>query len=114
MRTGAWGGDRLGIVLQLPKFFLFGTNTSGVGVKRQVTLSQGDLKVTLHLCRLSLNSSVYNALQAKRKVKEQWANYPVVQSEIRTFSFDGWTTKFTEDVFVGWGPDQMIMGLFDM
>ena len=59
-----------------------------MGGKRQVTLSQGDLKVTLHLCRLSLNPSVYNALQAKRKAKEQWANYPVVRSEIRTFSFD--------------------------
>ena len=56
-----------------PEFFLFGTNSSGVGVKCQVTLSQGDLKVTLHLCGLSLNPSIYNALQAKRKVKEQWS-----------------------------------------
>ena len=81
------------IVLKLfcnrPEFFLFGTNTSGVDVKRQVTLSQGDLKVMLHLCRLSLNPSVYNALQAKRKVKEQWPNYPVVRREICTFSFHG-------------------------
>ena len=70
------------IVLELfcnrPELFLFGTNTSGAGVKLQVTLSEGDLKVSLHLFRLSLNPLVYNALQAKRKVKEQWANYPVV------------------------------------
>ena len=97
-----------------PEFFLFGTNTSGVGVKRQVALSHGDLKVTLHLCRLSLNPSVYNALQAKRKVKEQWANHPVVGSEIHTFSFHGRTTKFMEDnVFVGRVPDRIIVGLLD-
>ncbi|XP_068735233.1 uncharacterized protein F54H12.2-like [Montipora capricornis] len=106
------------IVLELfcnrPEFFLFGTNTSGAGVKRQVTLSQGDLKVTLHLCRLSLNLSIHNALQAKRKVKEQWASYPVVPSEIRTFLFDGQTTKIMEDdVFVGWVPDRIIVGLLD-
>ena len=117
-RTGRVLVPGVDLVLELfcnwPEFFLFGTNTSGVGVKRQVRLSQGDLKVTLHLCRLLLNPSVYNALQAKRKVKEQWANYPVVRSEIRTFSFDGRTTKFTEDnVFVGQVPDQLIVGLLD-
>ena len=63
---------------------------------------------------LSLNPSVYSALQAKRKVKEQWANYPVVRSEIRKFSFDGRTIKFMEDnVFVGRVPDWMIVGLLD-
>ena len=113
-RTGCMLVPGVEIVLELfcnrLEFFLFGTNTSGVGVKRQVTLSKGDLKVTLHLCRFSLNPSFYNALQAKRKVKERWANYPVVRSEIRTFSFDGQTTKFTEDnVFAG----QVIVGLLD-
>ena len=117
-RTGRVLVPGVEIVLELfcnrPEFFLFGTNTSGVGVKRQVTLSEGDLKVTLHLCCLCLNPSVYNALQAKRKVKEQWANYPVVRSEIRTFSFDGRTTKFMEDnLFVGRVPDRMIVGLLD-
>ena len=68
-----------------PEFFLFGTNTSGVGVKRQVTLGQGDLKVTLHLCRLSLNPSIYNALQAKRKSRNSG---PIIQwSEARSVRF---------------------------
>ena len=70
-RTGHVLVPGVDIVLELfcncPSSFCFGTNTSGVGVKRQVTLSQGELKVTLHLCRFSLNSSVYNALQAKAR-----------------------------------------------
>ena len=37
-----------------PDFFTFGTKTSGAGAKRIVTLSQEDLKVSLHLCRVSL------------------------------------------------------------
>ena len=87
-----------------PDFFIFGTKTSGTGVKRMITLDQTDLKVTLHLCRVSLNPTVYAALQAERKTKRKTAKYPVVRSEIRSFSFDGRTTRFTEDnVFLGKG-----------
>ena len=97
-----------------PDFFTFGTKTSGTGAKRMVTLSQEDLKVTLHLCRVSLNPTVYSALQTDRKSKRQTAKFPVVRSEIRSFSFDGRTTKFTEDnVFVGKVPDRMIVALVD-
>ena len=35
--------------------------------------------------------------------------YPVVRSEIRTFSFDGRTTQ--DNVFVGRFPDRMMVGL---
>ena len=38
--------------------------------------------------------------------------YPVVRSEIRTFSFDGRTTQWEQDiVFVGRFPDRVMEGL---
>ena len=108
----------LEMVLELfcnsPDFFIFGTKTSGTGVKRMITLDQTDLKVTLHLCRVSLNPTVYAALQAERKTKRKTAKYPVVRSEIRSFSFDGRTSRFTEDnVFLGKMPDRVIVAMVD-
>ena len=48
------------------------------------------------------------------KTKQRMAKYSVVRSEIQSFSFDGRTTKFTEDnVFVGKVPDRMIVALVD-
>ena len=97
-----------------PDFFIFGTKTSGTGVKRMITLDQTDLKVTLHLCRVSLNPTVYAALQAERKSKRRSAKYPVVRSEIRSFSFDGRTTRFSEDnVFLSKVPDRVIVAMVD-
>ena len=97
-----------------PEFFIYDTKTSGTGVKRMATLTNADVKATLHLCRVSLNSTVYASLKAERKTKLKTAKYPVVRNEIRSFSFDGRTTKFTEDnVFVGKVPDRMIVALVD-
>ena len=76
------------------EFFIFGTKTSGTGLKHMVTLTIADVKATLHLCRVSLNSTVYASLQAERKIKRKTAKYPMVRSEIQSFSFDGGTTKF--------------------
>ena len=57
---------------------------------------------------MSLNPSVDNTLQAKRKPIGQPARCPVVCSKIRTLSFDGQTTKFEKDnVFMGEVPDRL-------
>ena len=94
-----------------PDFFMFGTPTSGTGVKKFVTLGRDNVKVKLHLCHLALNASVFTSLQ-KQRMSGRWAKYPVVRSEIRTFFFNGNTTKFQEDnVFVGRVPDRLIVGL---
>lgn len=118
MRTGRLLVPRVEIVMELfcntPDFFLFGTKTSGTGVKRYVTLGREDIKVTFHLCRVNLNVSVGNALMTKIDVKGQMANYPMVKSQIRTFSFDGKTTLWTEDqLFTGRLPDRLVVGLLD-
>ncbi|XP_068756960.1 uncharacterized protein F54H12.2-like [Montipora capricornis] len=118
MRTGRLLIPRVEMVVELvcntPDFFLFGTKTSGMGVKKYVTLGREDIKVTFHLCRIDLNVSVYNELTAKIDVKRQWANYPTVRSQIRTFSFDGKTTLWTEDqLFTGRLPDRVVIGLLD-
>lgn len=69
---------------------------------------------TFDLCRLSLKPDVYAYLETQRKVGEKWAKYPVVRSEIRTFSFDGRTTKWTQsNLFLGKAPQRMIVGLSD-
>ncbi|XP_068670185.1 uncharacterized protein F54H12.2-like [Montipora foliosa] len=93
---------------------LLAPHTSGTGVKRYVTLGREDIKVTFYICRVDLNSSVYNDLMIKIDVRRQWANYPIVRSEIRTFSFDGKTTLWMEDnVFLGRLPDRVVVGLLD-
>ena len=97
-----------------PDFFLFGTKTKGTGVKKYVTLGRDDIKVTFYVCRVDLNVSVYNDVLIKIDVRRQWANYPIVRSEIRTFSFDGKTTLWMEDnVFLGRLPDRVVVGLLD-
>ena len=122
MRTGRLlvPGVELGLDLYLnkPDFYMFGTYANGTqatgGTKKYVTVGPNELKVTLYLCRMTLNQSVYNTLQTRRRVKNRWANYPVVRTEIRTFSFDGNTTKFTQDnVFTGRVPDRILIGLLD-
>ena len=62
--------------------------------------------------KVTLNASVYVTLQKERQLGKQVVRYPVVRSEIRTFSFDGRTTQWEQDnVFVGRFPDRVIVGL---
>ena len=118
MRTGRLLVQRVEMVMELfcntPDFFLFGTKTSGTGVKKYVTLGREDIKVTFHLCRVNLNVTVGNELMTKIDVRNQMANYPMVRSQIRTFSFDGKTTLWTEDqLFTGRFPDRLVVGMLD-
>ena len=115
MRTGRLLVPRVEMVMQLfcntPDFFLFGTKSTA---KKYVTLSREDIKVTFHLCRVQLNVSVGNELMTKIDMRGQMANYPMVKSQIRTFSFDDKTTLWTEDqLFQGRLPDRLVVGLLD-
>ena len=62
-------------------------------------------KVTLTLVSLS-------DCKTERQLGKKIVRYPVVGSEIRTFSFDGRTTQWEQDhVFVGRFPDRAMVGL---
>ena len=70
------------------------------------------VKVTLLMRKVTLNSSVYVRLQQETQMPKTIVRYPVVRSEIRTFSFDGRTTQWEQDiVFVGRFPDRVMVGL---
>ena len=44
--------------------------------------------------KVTLNASVYVRLQKERQMLKKIVHYPVVRSEIRTFSFDGRATQW--------------------
>ncbi|CAH3183082.1 unnamed protein product [Porites lobata] len=93
--------------------YLMGTPNKGtLNVKKFPAIHNNDIKVTLLMRKVTLNASVYVRLQKERQLGKQIARYPVVRSEIRTFSFDGRTTQWEQDnVFVGRFPDRVMVGL---
>ncbi|CAH3146211.1 unnamed protein product [Porites lobata] len=93
--------------------YLMGTPNKGtLNDKKFPAIHSEDIKVTLLMRKVTLNASVYVRLQKERQLGKQMACYPVVQSEIRMFSFDGRTTQWEQDnVFVGRFPDRVIFGL---
>ncbi|CAH3025973.1 unnamed protein product, partial [Porites evermanni] len=93
--------------------YLMGTPNKGTLVaKKFPAIHPEDIKVTLLMRKVTLNASVYVRLQKERQLGKQIARYPVVRSEIRTFSFDGRTTQWEQDnVFVGRFPDRVMVGL---
>ena len=93
--------------------YLMGTPNKGtLNTKKFPAIHNEDIKVTLLMRKVTLNASVYVRLQKERQLGKQIARYPVVRSEIRTFSFDGRTTQWEQDnVFVGRFPDRVMVGL---
>ena len=80
--------------------------------KKFPAIHNEDIKVTLLMRKVTLNASVYVRLQKERQLGKMIVRYPVVRSEIRTFSFDGRTTQWEQDnVFVGRFPDGAMVGL---
>ena len=75
--------------------FLFGTPDTTTSVNKKIsTLGDNDLFVTLWMKIVTLNASVYSRLQKERSLsKTKKVRYPVVRSEIRTYSFDGNSTR---------------------
>ena len=93
--------------------YLMGSPNKGtLNTKKIPAIHNDDIKVTLLMRKVTLNAAVYVRLQKERQLNKQIARYPVVRSEIRTFSFDGRTTQWEQDnVFVGRFPDRVIVGL---
>ena len=71
--------------------------------------------VTLWMKKVTLNASVYSRLQKERSlIKTKKVRYPVVRSEIRTYSFDGNSTRWSQDnVFLNRVPIKVIIGLMN-
>ena len=93
--------------------YLMGTPNKGtLNTKKFPAIHNEDLKVTLLMRKVTLNASFHVRLQKERQLGKKIVRYPVVRSEIRTFSFDGRTTQWEQDnVFVGRFPDRAIVGL---
>ena len=94
--------------------FLFGTTDTDTTVNKKIpTVAEGDLFVTLWMKKITLSSSTYNLLQKERSLsKTRKVKYPVVRSEIRTYSFDGRSTRWSQDnVFLNKVPIRVIIGL---
>ena len=89
--------------------YLIGTpNKETLTDKKFPAIHNEDIKVTLPMRKVTLNVR----LQKERQLGKKIVRYPVVRSEIRTFSFDGRTTQWEQDnVFVGRFPDRAIVGL---
>ena len=81
----------LELYLNDSNLFLFGTPDTTTSVGKNIpTLGDNDLSVTLWMKNVTLNASVYSRLQKERTLsKTKKVQYPVVRSEIRTYSFDG-------------------------
>ena len=85
----------LELYLNDSNMFLFGTPDTTTTVNKKIpTLGDNDLFFTLWMKNVTLNASVYSRLQKERSLsKTKKVRYPVVRSEIRTYSFDGNSTR---------------------
>ena len=68
-------------------------NKGTMNAKKFPAIHNDDIKVTLLVRKVTLNASVYVRLQKERQMLKKIVCYPVVRSEIPTFSFDGRTTS---------------------
>ena len=90
-----------------PNLFLNGVGLAGRLVER-------DVRLRFHLCELRFNETVYKTLSAQRHNGKQWASYPTVRSEIRTFSMQDNLTRFDiSNLFQNRIPDRLIVALLD-
>ena len=103
----------LELYLNDSNLFLFGTPDTTTSVNKKIpTLGDNDLFVTLWMKKVTLNASVYTRLQKEGTLsKTGKVRYPVVRSEIRMYSFDGNSTRWSQDnVFLNKVP---IIGLMN-
>ena len=96
--------------------FLFGTPDTTTSVRKKIPkLEAGDLFVTLWMKKVTLHDNVYARLAKERSLsKARTVIYPVVRSEIRTYSFDGNSTRWSQDnVFLNKVSIRVIIGLMN-
>ena len=104
----------LALFLNESNKFLFGRpDTTTIVTKNIPTIGDNDIFVTSWMKKVTLNASVYARLQKERALsKTKKVEYSVVRSEIRTYSFDGDSTRCL-NVFVGRVPGKVIIGLLN-
>ena len=94
-----------------PNFWTYGRNKETSN--KNIRLLSQDIEIKFILCQLRLNQNVYKGLSVQRASKPA-AVYPMVRSEIRTYTFQGTTDNWEENnIFQGRIPDRMIVGLLD-
>ena len=96
--------------------FLFGTPHTTTSVGKEIpTLGDNDIFVTLWMKKVALNASVYTRLRKEGSLsKTKKVQYPVVRNEIRSYLFDGNSTRWEQDnVFVNKVPGKVIIELMN-
>ena len=103
----------LELYLNDSSLFLFGTPDTTTSINKKIpTLGTDDLFVTLWMKKVTLHVNVYDRLVKERSLSKRNVIYPVVRSDIRTYSFDGRSTRWSQDnVFLNKVPIKVMIGL---
>ena len=90
---------------------LFQTGNLGNAATRKVPIiSSDDIKVTLILKKVTLNAKIYLDLQKRRASGKTIIHYPVVKSDIRTFSIPQGQTRWEQDnLFLSRVPEDVVL-----
>ena len=93
--------------------YLYGTPNKGTLIDKKFPyFTASDFKVELSMRKLTLNSSIYVKLAKERQLSKQAVPYPVVRSELRTFSIPSGSTFWEQDnIFLNRLPDRNIVAL---
>ena len=93
--------------------YLYGTPNKGTLTDKKFPyFTASDFKVELSMRKLTLNSSVYVKLAKEQQLSKQAVPYPVVRSELRTFSIPSKSTFWEQDnIFLNRLSDRNIEAL---
>ena len=85
-------------------------NLDNAATRKTPILSADDIKVTLLLKKVTLNAKVYMDLQRRRTSAKTIVHYPVIKSDIRTFSIPRGQTRWEQDnLFLGRVPEDVVL-----
>ena len=85
-------------------------NLTNTATRKVPILSPDDIKVTLLLKKVTLNAKIYMDLQRRRTSTKAVVHYPVVKSDIRTFSIPQGQTRWEQDnLFLGRVPEDVVL-----
>ena len=85
-------------------------NLANTATRKVPILRPEDIKVTLLLKTVTLNTKVYMDLQKRRTTGKTIVHYPVLKSDIRTFCIHQGSHRWEEDnVFLGRVPDDVVL-----
>ena len=85
-------------------------NLANAATRKTPVFSPDDIKVTLLLKKVTLNAKVYMDLQRRRTSAKTIVHYPVLKSDIRTFSIPQGQTRWEQDnLFLGRVPEDVVL-----